>query len=210
MPSPRKYKSKKDLLWDLAVAHSGYFSAREAAELGIGTAHLSYYHRRGHIELAFRGVYRLTRFPPGDHEDLTIVWLASDTEAVFSHETALQLHHLSDVLPNRIHVSLPPSWRRRLLPAGVERNYIKAPITERCWVGDVPVTTPARTLADCNAAHVSAELILQALHQARSRGLIDEAQASSLAPHDYPALPKSPRIQGSPRSPPTNIRQPQG
>ncbi len=42
-----------------------------------------------------RGVYRLVHFPVGDHEDLTAVWLWSEREGVFSHETALALHDLS-------------------------------------------------------------------------------------------------------------------
>lgn len=54
-----------------------------------------------------RGVYRLVHFPAGDHEDLTAVWLWSQHEGVFSHETALALHDLSDVLPSRAHLTLP-------------------------------------------------------------------------------------------------------
>lgn len=174
-------ESKRDLLYILAAAHGGYFSVREAEKLGLSTRDLSYHRQAGRIAAAFRGVYRLTHFPPGEHEELVVVWLATDQEAVFSHETALALHGLSDVLPNRIHVSLAPSWRRRLLPDGVERHYIKATITQRGWVGDVPVTTPSRTLHDCNAAHVSPELVLQAIKQARSRGLIDVEEANELA-----------------------------
>ncbi len=174
-------ESKRDLLYTLAATHGGYFSVREAENVGILTRDLTYHRQAGRIATAFRGVYRLTNFPPGEHEDLIVVWLATDQEAVFSHETALALHSLSDALPNRIHVSLPPSWRRRLLPDGVERHYIKAAITQRGWVGHVPVTTPSRTLHDCNAAHVSPELVLQAIKQARSRGLIDVEEANELA-----------------------------
>ncbi len=180
MSEPRKNKSKKDLLYGLATVHGGYFSAQEAVAVGLSTRDLSYHRQRGHITPAFHGIYRLTHYPPGDLEELIVVWLATDQETVFSHETALQLHELSDALPNRIHVSLPASWRRRLLPAGVERHYLDAPLADDRWVGDVPVTTPARALADGNAAHVSDELVRQALNQARSRGLISEAEATKL------------------------------
>lgn len=172
MSEPRAGRAKRDLLYPLAAAHAGYFSVREAQQVGISTHDLTYYSRRGLITSAFRGVYRLRDFPPGDHEELVVIWLASHQEGVFSRETALQLHNLSDVLPNLIHVSLLPTWRRRLLPEGVERHYIKAPITQHSWVGDVPVTTPLRTLTDCMEAHVSPELVQQAIKQARARGLI--------------------------------------
>lgn len=179
--------SKRDLLYDLAVAHSGYFTTREAAEAGLTTRDLSYHRGTGRITPAFRGVYRLTNYPPGDHEELTVVWLASDGEGVFSHETALQLHNLSDVLPSRIHISLPSSWRRRLLPDGVLRCYVREAITERQWLGDVPVTTIARTLADCAAAHVATEFIVQAIEQAARRGLLAPEVATKLAEQYAPS-----------------------
>lgn len=172
MEGPGIKQSKGDLLYSLAAAHGGYFSVREAEQVGILRRDLRYYVQREHITAAFRGVYRFKKFPPGDHEELVVIWLASHREAVFSHETALQLHDLSDVLPDLIHVSLPSTWRRRALPEGVERHYIKEPILQHSWVGDVPVTTPLRTLTDCMEAHVSPELVLQAIKQARARGLI--------------------------------------
>ena len=181
MTEPLKHEKKRDLLYDLAAAHGGYFSVREAAQVDLTTPYLNHYRKRGQIVPAFRGVYRLVNFPPGDHEELVVVWLATDGEAVFSHETALQLHGLSDLLPNRIHVSLPRTWQRRLLPDGVERHYIPAPLAERSWIGDVPATTPLRTLADCAKTHVAPEFVLQAIRQALSRGLIDQGAADVLA-----------------------------
>jgi len=47
-----------------------------------------------------RGVYRLEHFPAGEHEDLVALWLWTDRAGVFSHETALALHGLSDTLPS--------------------------------------------------------------------------------------------------------------
>ncbi len=125
-------------------------------------------------------MYRLASYPSGDQEDLIVVWLATDGEAVFSHETALSLHRLSDLLPGRIHVRLPRSWHRRRLPDGVVRHEVAAPLTARTWIGDVPVTTPLQTLADCLEAHVSPEFMRQALAQARARGLISAADAETL------------------------------
>ena len=179
--------SKRDLLYDLAVVHSGYFTTREAAEAGLTTRDLSYHRGTGRITPAFRGVYRLNNYPPGDHEEHTVVWLATDGEGVFSHETALRLHNLSDVLPNRIHVSVPSSWRRRLLPRGVIPCYVQHQITERQWIGDVPVTTITRTLADCAAAHVDTEFIVQAIKQAAHRGLLAPDVATKLADQYAPS-----------------------
>ena len=57
----------------------------------------------------------------GDHEELVIAWLWSDKQGVFSHQTALALHGLSDALPSKAHILLPATWRARRLrvPADV-------------------------------------------------------------------------------------------
>ena len=55
-------------------------------------------------------MYRLVEFPTGEHEDLVIAWLWSDRAGVFSHDTALALHNLSDALPAHLHMTLPATW----------------------------------------------------------------------------------------------------
>ncbi len=121
-----------------------------------------------------RGVYRVVHFPAGDHEDLAVVWLWSAQEGVFSHETALALYELSDVLPSRIHMTVPARWERRRLrvPTGTVLHFADVPAGERAWHGAVPVTGVPRTLDDCRAANLSPELLTQAVRQARRRGLI--------------------------------------
>lgn len=135
---------------------------------------LNHYLHSGRISRAQRGIYRLTQFPPGDHEDLTIVWLWTEHAGVFSHETALSLLDLSDVLPSRIHVSVPTkeSVRRRAVPENVVLHFADIPSTERTWLANVPSTTAKRTLVDCAMAGVSPEFVLAASEQAVRRGLV--------------------------------------
>lgn len=190
------YEHKRDLLYGLSEPQHGYFTTQQAGAIGITTPYLHHYLRAGHIIRAARGVYRLSRFPPGDQEDLICIWLATGREGVFSHETALALHQLSDILPARLHVNLPPAWRRRKLPTTLERHYTELAPSEVWWVGAVPVTSPRRTLEDCAAAHVSPEHLQQALHQARTRGLIRETEAAGLLErHATAYLPEPRRLQ---------------
>jgi hypothetical protein len=121
-----------------------------------------------------RGVYRFVHFPASDHEELAVVWLWSDREGVFSHQTALALHGLSDVLPGQIHLTLPAEWRRRRfrVPEGVVLHHAAVPPEDRVWFGPVPVTSPLRTLRDCATEAVSPELLRQAARQAIRRGLV--------------------------------------
>jgi hypothetical protein len=88
--------------------------------------------------------------PPSSN--LVTVWLWSDREGVFSHQTALLLHQLSDVLPAQVNMTLPGSCRHRRfrLPDGVVLHFAELSKSERTWFGAVPVTTVARTLNDCS------------------------------------------------------------
>lgn len=135
-----------------------------------------------------RGVYRLVHFPAGEHEDLTVVWLWSEQEGVFSHQTALALHDLSDVLPSQVHLTLPEAWQKRRLrvPDSVVLHYGDIADAERRWFGPVPATAPLRTIEDCIARHLPPELLRGAAFDALHRGLVsrDELAAveAALAP----------------------------
>jgi predicted transcriptional regulator of viral defense system len=170
-----------DRLYRIASGQAGYFTAAQARDAGYSRPLLGYYLARGRFERARRGIFRLAHFPPQDHEDLVILWLWSDRQAAFSHETALLLHGLSDALPSRIHVTLPEGWaRRRLqLPQGVILHFADLPRTARTWRGPVPVTTALRTLADCSADSTPRDLLAQAMEQGARRGLFTQTQARS-------------------------------
>ena len=101
---------------------------------------------------------------------------------MFSHETALYLHRLSDVLPRQVHLTVPVDWAKRRLrvPKGLVLYYAEVPKRERIDLGAIPVTTISRTLIDCVAVHVSPDLIEQAVRQARTRGVMDKDELKML------------------------------
>ncbi len=169
-----------DALYTVAQAQGGYFTTAQAARSGYSGPLVQKHLAGGRMVRARRGVYRLVHFPAGDHEDLIVPWLWSEREGVFSHETALALHDLSDVLPGKVHLTLPASWRRRRLrvPQDLVLHFADIGDAERTSFSAVPVTTPLRTLGDCIDSDVSPSLVRQAILQARRRGLIgaeDEA-----------------------------------
>lgn len=170
-----------DSLFDLAQAQAGYFTTKQAARAGYSPQLLAY-HRDKKVERVRRGIYRLVHFPASDHEDLVVLWLWSEQEGVFSHETALALHDLSDILPSRVHMTLPTTWRRRRLrvPSGLVVYFAEIGDGDRSSFEAVPVTAPRRTLRDCIETHVEPRLVGQAIRQARSRGLISEKDEKQL------------------------------
>jgi predicted transcriptional regulator of viral defense system len=161
-------------LYETASAQDGHFTTQQAADSGYSTQLLLKHIQAGRIARVRRGVYRLVHFPAGEHEELSVVWLWSDREGVFSHQTALALHGLSDVLPARIHLTLPAEWRRRRfrVPNDVVLHHADVPTSDRAWFGPVPVTSPRRTLIDCAREKVSPDLLRQAAQQAMRRGLV--------------------------------------
>lgn len=102
-----------------------------------------------------RGVYRIAHFPVADHEDLAALWLWGEQAGVFSHETALALHDLSDVLPAKVHMTVPGSWdeRRLRVPRGLVLHFTDLADREWEWLEAVAITRPGRTLFDCIDAH---------------------------------------------------------
>lgn len=163
-------------LYETASHQGGLFTSAQATESGYSAPLLTYYVHSGKAIRVTRGVYRLVHFPPADNEDLMAAWLWSDQLGVISHQTALSLHGLSDVLPAQIHLTVPSSWRRRKPPAGVGLHYDVVPSTDRSWVGNLAATNVERTLNDCARGGLPPEFLLQATKQALKRGLVARAE----------------------------------
>lgn len=158
-----------DRLYETAENQAGYFTASQAKDHGFSWERLSDNVKRGRFMRLFRGVYRLTHFPSSPHEDLFVAWLRTGPHAVISHESALYLYNLSDVLPGDIHVIIPRTGSRRRPGLRLHTNSLKPKeITTR---EGLPVTTAARTIADVAIDGAARELIVQAIHEAVDRGL---------------------------------------
>lgn len=169
-------------LYSVAQAQSGYFTTGQAAAAGYSPQLLQKYIENGRMMRVRRGIYRLVHFPATEHEDLVVAWLWAEQAGVFSHETALALHDLSDALPAKVHMTLPASWRRRRLqvPTGLVLHYSDLSDVDLTGFSAVAITSVRRTLRDCLEANVSPDLMRQAVLQARQRGLISEIDGTKL------------------------------
>jgi len=172
-----------DALFTLAQGQAGYFTTTDAAEHHIGTALLTHHARSGRLRHAGRGVFRFAQFPPTDHEDLVPVWLWSGRKGVFSHETALSLHALSDLAPTHIDLTLPKSWAKRRLKVqpGLILHFADVPKAERQTWGSVISTELVRTLNDCAGAGVEEQFLAQAVREGLRGGRLISADRQRLA-----------------------------
>jgi predicted transcriptional regulator of viral defense system len=170
-----------DRLYEVASGQGGYVTNKQATDAGYSLPLLQFYVHKGRLERVQRGILRLVHYRPGDNEDLVPLWLWSEQSGVFSHETALMLHNLSDALPAKRHMTVPTGWskRRLRLPKGLVLHFAEIPKTARTWLGPVPLTTPLRTVADCASADVADDLVRQAVRQGVRRGLFERAEVNA-------------------------------
>lgn len=146
---------------------------------------LSYHVSAGNFERADRGLYRIPTLPPSEHDDLLRLWLWSrgrddQPQAVVSHQTALDLHGLAELIPTRIHLTVPPAFRRPA-PEGctLHKGVVEEADTQE--MASLRVTTPLRTLRDlADDPSLPAEQLERAVEEAASRGLIRRSQVTEL------------------------------
>ena len=172
-------KNASDSLFRLAEAQQGYFTAKQAAGAGYLLGSQAHHVKSGNWARVERGIYRLARFPQSDEEQLVIYALwsrnrAGEPEGVYSHQSALSIHELTDVNPAKLHMTVPTTFRRRAKTPKIvvlHRAHLHEKDVEQRQ--GFAVTRPLRSIADLAAAEsVSRDVVEQALIEGRQRGLI--------------------------------------
>lgn len=190
-----KYRSTKEAAHKLrqtAQAQGGYFSSRQAAEAGYGYSHLDYHVGTGVMERVAHGVYRLPSVAVSPHDDLIRLALWSRDrsdriQAVVSHATALTVHELGLLLPDRVHLTVPPGFRKPP-PKGCLLHRRELPRSEVEEREGFNVTTVQRTLVDvAHSTDVPYDEVIRAAREALDRGLIaTSALADALVRENAP------------------------
>lgn len=170
-------------LYSYAEGQGGHFTARQARNAGYADNTHPYHVRSGHWIRERRGIYRLGRFPLPSRPDLMLWQLWShnrngDPQGTFSHATALTLHDLSDAMPTRLDLTVPPGFQRMAAIPHVLRLHRARLIDKDIdTVDGVRVTTPIRTLIDViRDDSLAQELLVQAVDQAIRLGLVMRRQ----------------------------------
>ena len=180
-----KSTAARRALTAIAETQSGYFTAQQALAVGYTYPDQHYHVTHGNWERVARGVFRLREYPLPEREDLIVLALMShdrlgQPQAVFSYETALALHDLSDVNPARIHLTVPPGFRRQL-PIGLVIHRGIVPPEEWEEHDGYRVTTPLRTLTDIAMSPTSWPFLESAVRDALRRGVVRQRQLLTVA-----------------------------
>lgn len=171
-------------LYELAERQAGYFTAAQAGKAGVSSRALSGRVKRGDLDRARYGIYRLRRFPPHAHEDVVAACLWAGPDSAASHDTALVVHGISDAMPASIHVTVPRAFRGRQPGVVVHRAPLES--SDREVRDSVPVTTLGRTLVDLSASGDPA-VLRQTVDEALTQGRISHRQVRKLV-RDHPQI----------------------
>ena len=170
-----------DHLYQIAEDQAGYFTTQQAHKAGYSLERLSDLTARGQFIRIEQGVYRLTHFPASRFEDLHIASLKTGLASVISHESALAIFGLSDILPTAVHVIIPKTGSRRR--KGIQFHTPKLEKDEITQREGLRVTTVERTVTDVILSGVSYQRIQQAIQEALRRGLTTEKKLRKQAEH---------------------------
>jgi predicted transcriptional regulator of viral defense system len=161
-------------LFAIAESQDGYFTMAQALEAGFARSTHSYHVKAGNWIREYRGIYRLRHFPMTENGHLVLwsLWsrnLRGNPQGVYSHTTALALRDLSDANPSKLHMTVPPGFRRNsATPSVLVLHKAKLEPGELVRERGFSITTPMRAILD---SAVSGDADPDMLHQALTEGL---------------------------------------
>lgn len=171
-------------LFGIASSQHGHFTTEQARSCGYSTSLVAHHAQTGRFRRLRRGLYRLRDYPSAPIDHVAASWLALGGEpAAVSHASALELLGLSDVVADRVHLTVPRS-RRHLprLPGAVVHTTSRPLGRDEVTIRDgILLTNAPRSILDAAEYGVAPEQIEAAARQATARGLTDASELSRQA-----------------------------
>jgi predicted transcriptional regulator of viral defense system len=168
--------------------NGGIISVRQGANAGVSHMGLLRGMRAGELERVSRGVY----ISPEEVEDVMYIAQLRRPKIVFSHDSALVLHDLTDRYPLSHTVTVPTGYNTRSL---IDDGFMTFSVKRELYDQDIiQIKTPLghavkvygleRTIVDCvrSRSRMDAEIVAEALKRYARRtdknlgGLIDTAE----------------------------------
>jgi len=168
--------TKKQKLFETASLQQGYFTAKQAIRAGFSYRMHTHYKQNGEWLEIDRGIFRLVQFPNSPDEDYVrwSLWSRDrndQPQAVISHESALSIHALSDIMPSKIYFTVPPGFRKKA-PKGCVIHRGRISDDEKEQREGFYITNPLRTIIDSAESNFSIDYLEQAIREACDKGMI--------------------------------------
>lgn len=180
-------KTSEDCLFAIASLQQGFFTSKQARNAGYVYSAHSYHVYKGNWVREHWGIYRLARYATADRPDLVLWSLWSRDrkkdvpQGVYSHQTALTLYELSDVMPSKLHMTVPPNFHRGdKIPDVLVLHKAKLHPSDIDVRAGYRVTKPLRTLTDLiQGGSASEDHLTQAVTEALHQGLLSRQEIKS-------------------------------
>ena len=173
--------SWEDLLTTAAAQH-GYFTTEQAAEHGISRRALTWRAQHGSAERIAHGLYRLPHWPIAAADELHALQAIAPF-GTFSHDTALTLLRLTDIIPSTIHFTIPETSRLRPRPGITLHRSRHAAKADRTLRDGLWVSTARRALLDAAREGADPDQLVSAARDARDRAMLTPDDLAELRRH---------------------------
>lgn len=175
--------TKLELLREIALDQHGFVTTAQALDEGVSHAELSTMVARGRLERAAHGVYQVPQVAATEFDpyQLAVLWTGVP-EACLSHDTALAAWDISDINPDRIHLSV--GRHRRIRRSGGETyvlHHEDLDPSQVTWWAGIPIVTVPTAIEQGIASGVPTYLLRQALERAGRTSLLPAADRERLS-----------------------------
>ncbi|MDR1430580.1 MAG: type IV toxin-antitoxin system AbiEi family antitoxin domain-containing protein [Propionibacteriaceae bacterium] len=174
-----------DRLREIAIDQHGFVTLAQALDAGVPQPQIAQMAARGRLERVAHGVYRVPQVPETEYDQyaLAVLWSGAP-EACLSHDTALMAWDITDINPDRTHITVAKG--RRLRRAGGSLYVIhheNLSSADLAWWQGIRVTNVPTAIRQCIETDVPTYLIRQALERAGRTSLLREADKQRLTEH---------------------------
>ena len=177
------HATREGKLFAVAELQNGYFTARQAFECGYRHSNFPYYIKQNKWKKVVRGVYRLVNYPVSENEQYTIwsLWVGEKKgipEGAYSGITALSFYELTDVIPSKLHVTIPRNFIIRKKQTSDLLVFHKEDISAKDlqYFEGYAMTVPRKALLDVAREHcMDHDHFIEAVRESYKRGYISKS-----------------------------------
>ena len=169
-------------LLEWAAQNHGYFTTADAAREGVSSRALTGRVKRGSVNRMERSLYRLPHWPAEPNDELYGLQALAPF-GTFSHETALNLLALSDIIPSTIHFTIPESSRLSPRPGVKLHRSRRNAERDRALRDGLWISTARRALLDSARIGSDPDQLINAARDAKARAMLTTEDIDRLRDH---------------------------
>lgn len=170
-----------EALVEIAAENHGLVRTEDATGAGLARSNLHRLRVTGRVEEVSRGVYRVTALPTDRLTTYMEAVLWANGRGVISHASALEMLELCDIIPRRIHLTVPRAYNpRKAGGEGYEVHRNDLPAEDLTIREGVPVVTAFRAIKQALGDGEDREQLRLAVRTATREGLLLRSEAARL------------------------------